>query len=65
MSVDKTKVNSITSTATAAAAAPDANMSSLDVKVKNVAVNKTNDDKSATVQVAFLMYIIQIQIQRS
>ena len=50
MSEDKIKVNSIASTA---AAAPAANMASLDVKIKNVAVNKTNDDKSATVQVAF------------
>ena len=50
MSEDKIKVNSITSTA---AASPAANMASLDVKIKNVAVNKTNNDKSATVQVAF------------
>ena len=50
MSEDKIKVNSIASTA---AAAPAANMASLDVKIKNVAVNKTNNDKSATVQVAF------------
>jgi LEA14-like dessication related protein len=50
-SEDKTKVNGITSTA--AAAAPATNMASLDIKVKNVAVNKTNDDKSAIVQVAF------------
>ena len=54
-SEDKTKVNSITSTA-AAAAAPATNMASLDIKIKNVAVNKTNDDKSATVQVAFDVY---------
>jgi LEA14-like dessication related protein len=53
-SEDKTKVNSITSTA--AAAAPATNMASLDIKIKNVAVNKTNDDKSATVQVAFDVY---------
>ena len=52
MSEDKAKVNSNTSTA-AAAAAPTTNMASLDVKIKNVALNKTNDDKSATVQVAF------------
>jgi hypothetical protein len=50
-SEDKTKVNIITSTA--AAAAPATNMASLDIKIKNVAVNKTNDNKSATVQVAF------------
>ena len=50
MSEDKIKVNS---TASTAAAAPAANMASLDVKIKNVAVNKTNNDKSATVQVAF------------
>jgi hypothetical protein len=42
MSEDKIKVNSIASTA---AAAPAANMASLDVKIKNVAVNKTNNDK--------------------
>jgi LEA14-like dessication related protein len=52
MSEDKTKVNSITSTTTAAAA-PPTNMASLDIKIKNIAVNKTNDDKNATVQVAF------------
>src|ERR1051326_8985982 len=52
MNEDKTKVNSITSTTTAAAA-PPTNMASLDIKIKNIAVNKTNDDKSATVQVAF------------
>jgi hypothetical protein len=50
-SEDKTKVNSIASTA--AAAAPATNMALLDIKIKNVAVNKTNDNKSATVQVAF------------
>jgi hypothetical protein len=50
-SEEKTKVNSITSTA--AAAAPATNMALLDIKIKNVAVNKTNDNKSATVQVAF------------
>lgn len=49
-SEDKTKVNSITSTA--AAAAPATNMALLDIKIKNVAVNKTNN-KSATVKVAF------------
>ncbi len=49
MSEDKAKVNS--TTLTAAAAAPAANMASLDVKIKNV--NKTNNDKSATVRVAF------------
>jgi LEA14-like dessication related protein len=52
MSEDKTKVNSITSTTTAAAA-PPTNMASLYIKIKNIAVNKTNDDKNATVQVAF------------
>jgi len=51
MSEDKTKVNRITSTA--AAAAPATNMASLDIKIKNVAVNKTNGNKNATVQVAF------------
>ena len=51
MSEDKAKVNS--TTLKAAAAAPAANMASLDIKIKNVAVNKTNDDKSATVRVAF------------
>jgi flagellar basal body-associated protein FliL len=40
-------------TSTAAAAAPVANMASLDAKIKNVVVNKTNDEKSATVRVAF------------
>jgi hypothetical protein len=49
-SEDKTKVNSIASTA--AAAAPATNMALLDIKIKNVAVNKTNN-KSATVKVAF------------
>jgi hypothetical protein len=43
-------VNSITS---AAAAAPPTNMASLDIKIKNIAVNKTDDDKNPTVQVAF------------
>ena len=52
MSEDKTKVNSITKTAEASAT-PATSMASLDIKIKNVAVNKTNDDKSATVQVAF------------
>jgi LEA14-like dessication related protein len=51
MSEDKAKVNS--TTPTAAAAAPAANMASLDIKIKNIAVNKNNDDKSATVRVAF------------
>jgi flagellar basal body-associated protein FliL len=58
MSEDKAKVNSNTSTA-AAAAAPVANMASLDVKIKNVALNKTNDDKSATVRVAFDVHNIR------
>jgi hypothetical protein len=51
MSGDNTKVNSIASTAAAAAAV--ANMASLEIKIKNVAVNETNDEKSATVRVVF------------
>jgi hypothetical protein len=42
--------NSIT---TAAAAAPAVNVAPIDIKIKKVVVNKTNDDKSANVQVAF------------
>ncbi len=46
------KDSSIT-TAAAAAAAPAANVTPIDIKIKNVVVNKTNDDKNANVQVAF------------
>jgi LEA14-like dessication related protein len=49
-SEDKTKMNDIASTA---AAAPATNMAPLDIKIKNVIVKKTNDEKSANVQVAF------------
>ena len=50
MNQDKTKDRSIT---TAAAAAPATNMAPLDIKIKNVVVNKTNEEKSANIQVAF------------
>jgi LEA14-like dessication related protein len=49
-SEDKTKVNGITG---AAAAAPSMNVTPIDIKIKSVAVNKTNYEKDATVQVAF------------
>ena len=49
-SEDKTKMNGIASTA---AAAPATNVAPLDLKIKNVIVNKTNDEKSANLQVAF------------
>jgi LEA14-like dessication related protein len=48
-SEDKTRVNEITS----AAAAPATNVAPLDIKIKNVAINRTNDEKSANLQVAF------------
>ena len=44
------KVNGMASTA---AAAPATNMGPLDIKVKNVVVNKTNGEKSANIQVVF------------
>jgi flagellar basal body-associated protein FliL len=47
---DKTKVNGMASTAAAALAT---NVAPLDIKIKNVVVNKTNDEKSANIQVAF------------
>jgi hypothetical protein len=47
----KTKENSVT--ATAAAASPAVNVAPIDIKVKNVVVNKTNDEKVANVRVAF------------
>ena len=47
------KDNSITTTPAAAAAAPAANVAPMDIKIKNVVVNKTNDEKSANLQVAF------------
>src|SRR5918912_1024150 len=47
------KDNSITTTPAAAAAAPTANVAPIDIKIKNVVVNKTNDEKSANLQVAF------------
>jgi LEA14-like dessication related protein len=48
------KDNSITTSfAAAAAASPAANVAPIDLKIKNVVVNKTNDEKSANVQVAF------------
>jgi hypothetical protein len=47
---DKTKVNGMVSTASAA---PATNVAPLDIKIKNVVVNKTNDEKSANIQVAF------------
>ena len=50
MNQDKTKDRSIT---TAAAAAPATNMAPIDIKIKNVVVNKTNEEKSANIQVAF------------
>lgn len=49
-SEDKAKMNGIVLTA---AAAPATNLAPLDLKIKNVIVNKTNDEKSANVQVAF------------
>ncbi|HET7284595.1 MAG TPA: hypothetical protein VFI70_07905 [Nitrososphaeraceae archaeon] len=49
ISQDKTKDNGITT----AAAAPAVNVAPIDIKIKNVLVNKTNDEKSATVQMAF------------
>jgi hypothetical protein len=51
ISQGKTKDNSITSAA--AAAAPAVNVASIDIKITNVAVNKANDEKTANVQVAF------------
>jgi LEA14-like dessication related protein len=50
MNQDKTKDRSIT---TAAAAAPATNVAPIDIKIKNVVVNKTNEEKSANIQVAF------------
>jgi len=50
------KYNSIATTpaaAAAAAAAPAAGVAPMDIKIKNVVVNKTIDGKSAKVQVAF------------
>ena len=47
---EKTKENSITA---AAAASPAVNVASIDFKIKNVIVNKTNNEKAANVQVAF------------
>jgi flagellar basal body-associated protein FliL len=47
------KDNSITTALAAAAASPAANVAPMDIKIKNVVVNKTNDDKSANVQVSF------------
>ena len=47
------KDNSITTTPAAAAAAPTANVAPIDIKIKNVVVNKTNDEKSANLQVTF------------
>jgi LEA14-like dessication related protein len=49
---EKIKDNSITPFP-AAAASPAVNVAPIDIKIKNVVVNKTNDDKSANVQVAF------------
>jgi hypothetical protein len=49
-SEDRTKTNGIASTAAAGHAT---NVALLDIKIKNVIVNKTNDEKSANVQVAF------------
>jgi hypothetical protein len=48
---EKTKENSVT--ATAAAASPAVNVAPIDIKIKNVVVNKTNDEKAANVRVAF------------
>src|ERR671928_1225843 len=39
--------------ASTAAAATSTNVAPLDIKIKNVVVNKTNDEKSANVQVSF------------
>jgi LEA14-like dessication related protein len=50
MSQDKTKDSGIT---TAAASAPAANVAPIDIKIKNAVVNKINNEKSASVQVAF------------
>ena len=48
------KDNNITTPfAAAAAASPAVNVRPIDLKIKNVVVNKTNDDKSASVQVSF------------
>ena len=48
------KDNSITTSFAAAAAAPPAvNVRPIDLKIKNVVVNKTNNDKGASVQVSF------------
>lgn len=49
-SEDKTKMNDIASTAAAASAT---NVAPLDIKIKDVIVNKTNNEKSANLQVAF------------
>jgi LEA14-like dessication related protein len=51
--VEKIAKDSSITTAAAAAAAPAANVTPIDIKIKNVVVNKTNDDKNANVQVAF------------
>ena len=47
------KDNSITIPSASAAAAPAANVAPIDIKIKNIVVNKTNDEKSANLQVAF------------
>jgi LEA14-like dessication related protein len=49
---EKTKENSIIAAA-AAATSPAVNVAPIDIKIKNVVVNKTNDEKTANVQVAF------------
>lgn len=49
-SQDKTKENGITSTA---AAAPAMNVAPIDIKIKNLVVNKTNDKKTASIKTAF------------
>jgi hypothetical protein len=49
---EKTKENSIIAAA-AAATSPAVNVAPIDIKIKNVVVNQTNDEKTANVQVAF------------
>lgn len=51
ISQDRIKDNSVTSAA--AAAAPAMNVPPIDIKIKNVAVSKTNNERTANVQVAF------------